>query len=400
MSSYPAADAPIRRSFTAAALLVAFGLALAGCASITAPSPLATPRPTARRVPPPETGGVASLAELPGWAEDDHVAAFLAFRRGCRVSRDPGVEAVCARARGMRRLDQTSTAAFFLANFRPEPLPGAGLLTAYFSPEYPARDRPDGVFSAPVRGRPADLPTRAPPGQSPVLSDAEAWSGGGALPYADRAAIDASPPDSALAWMRPEDLFMLQVQGSGGLVFEDGRRAKAVYAADNGRPFVAIAPIMVRQGLIAAGQASAETIRAWLAAHRGPEAEAIMDFDPRYVFFSLAPDDGRDPAGAAGVALPAGRAVAVDPTWHAYGEPLWIDAVSPVLAGALPAYRRLVMALDTGSAIKGEVRADLYLGRGAAAGAEAGRVRHTLLIVRLVPVTESAAAGQIDRYAR
>jgi membrane-bound lytic murein transglycosylase A len=110
-----------------------------------------------------------------------------------------------------------------------------------------------------------------------------------------------------------------------------------------------------------------------------------MRLNPRYVFFRLAPDDGRPPVGSANAPLPAGRAVAVDPLFHPMGELLWIDGEAPLLAGAFPTYRRLVTALDTGGAIKGEVRADLYLGQGAAAGAEAGRVRHALRLWRLVP---------------
>jgi membrane-bound lytic murein transglycosylase A len=110
-----------------------------------------------------------------------------------------------------------------------------------------------------------------------------------------------------------------------------------------------------------------------------------MRLNPRYAFFRLAPDDGRPPQGAAGVPLPPGRAVAVDPAFHAYGELLWIDAEAPLLAGRFPTYRALVSALDTGGAIKGDVRADLYLGAGDAAGVEAGRVRHTLQMWRLVP---------------
>ena len=110
-----------------------------------------------------------------------------------------------------------------------------------------------------------------------------------------------------------------------------------------------------------------------------------MRLNPRYAFFSLAPDDGRQPVGAANVPLPPGRAIAVDPGFHQMGELFWVDAEAPILAGAFPAYRRMVTALDTGGAIKGEVRADLYLGLGQAAGAEAGRVRHTLRLFRLVP---------------
>ena len=179
------------------------------------------------------------------------------------------------------------------------------------------------------------------------------------------------------------------------LVFPDGRRLKASYAADNGRPFVPIASAMIRRGLLAPDRASASAIRGWLHTHAGSEAQSVMDLDPRYVFFSLAPDDGREPAGAAGLPLMAGRAIAIDPAWHGYGELYWIDAVAPSLRGATPSYRRLVMALDTGSAIRGNVRADLYLGRGEQAGLEAGRVRHTLLLVRLVPIGAGLSAAGV-----
>jgi membrane-bound lytic murein transglycosylase A len=113
--------------------------------------------------------------------------------------------------------------------------------------------------------------------------------------------------------------------------------------------------------------------------------------DPRYVFFRLQPDDGGEPAGAAGVRLVPGRALAIDLAAHGMGEVLWIDACAPTLPAAFPRYRRLAMALDTGGAIKGGVRADLYLGRGAEAGVEAGRVRHQLTLYRLAPIRPSAA---------
>jgi len=110
-----------------------------------------------------------------------------------------------------------------------------------------------------------------------------------------------------------------------------------------------------------------------------------MRLNPRYVFFSTTPDDGVQPVGAAGVPLPPGRAIAVDPARHAMGELFWIDAAAPILTGAFPAYRRLALALDTGGAIKGDARADLYLGLGDEAGQEAGRVRHVLKMYRLAP---------------
>jgi len=287
---------------------------------------------------------------------------------------------LCRRARAVRETGPGVGKAFFEAFFQAERLGTAdGVLTAYFAPVYEARRTPDGEFSLPVRPKPADL----------VLGDGGAvlrtLPDGTTEPYPDRAAIEATPLDKPLAWMRPEELFFLQVQGSGTLVFEDGQRLKALYAANNGRPFAGIANPMRDRGLLARDNTSGDAIRAWLAAHRGPEADEIMRLNPRYAFFRLTPDDGKPPVGAANIPLPAGRAVAVDPGFHAMGELLWVDAEAPLLAGAFPAYRRLATALDTGGAIKGEVRADLYLGEGSAAGAEAGRVRHTLRLYRLVP---------------
>ncbi len=380
------------RAALAAGLLAAS--ALAGCA----PTPLAGPSgsltPPAVRAPSRPFGaqaqgdGVDTLSNLPGWADEDHAAALAALQAGCPAASRPAMAAVCVRARAVGRADDAAARVFLEANFRPVILAGPGLLTAYFSPEYPARGEAEGGFTAALRGRPTDL--------APAATDAEATGGrkvarqlgddGRSWPYPDRAGIELTPAVDALAYLRPEDLFFLQIQGSGVLVFPDGRRLKASYAADNGRPFVPIALAMVRRGLLEPDHASGSAIRTWLHAHAGAEAQSVMDLDPRYVFFSLAPDDGREPAGAAGMPLTAGRAIAVDPAWHAYGEPYWIDAAAPTLQGAVRRYRRFVMAMDTGSAIRGNVRADLYLGRGEQAGLEAGRVRHTLLLVKLVPV--------------
>lgn len=368
------------------ALLIA--LSLAACATKPlplpdigpgrAPSPPARrPAPSPQREPPsyrppqpePEAQGERTLAlnALRGWEAEDHAAALAVFRDTCGAAKDPSLAQICREARAIGPLDRDLSRRFLEAHFRAEQTRGDGVLTAYFAPEYPARHRPDDEFSAPVRPRPADLGdvTQAP--------------------YLDRTAIEASPPGKPLAWMRPEDLFFLQVQGSGVLTFEDGKRMKALYAGNNGRPFMGLANPMRDKGLLAADNVSADSIRSWLAAHRGPDADALMRLNPRYSFFTLGPDDGRPPVGSANLPLPGGRSLAVDPAFHQMGELYWVDAGAPILAGAFPAYRRLAMALDTGGAIKGDVRADLYIGQGQAAGAEAGRVRHTLKLYRLVP---------------
>jgi membrane-bound lytic murein transglycosylase A len=306
--------------------------------------------------------------ELPGWSGEDHLAALAAVKAACRTRRDPSLAPACDRLAAAPPADETAARRFLESSFTIEPVEGQGLLTAYFAPRYDARSTPEPPFTAPVRPPPPMTMFTGSPTSQP-----------------DRAAIEATPADEALAWMKPEDLFFLQLQGSGVLVLEDGRRLKAAYAGSNGLPFVGIAKVMVDEGLLDPAHSSGDAIRAWLAAHRGPEADTVMDANPRYAFFTVRPDDGIQPVGAAGVPLPAGRALAIDPSQHKLGELYWIDASAPTLAGAFPVYRRLAAALDTGAAIKGVVRADLYTGLGDAAGLEAGRVRHVLKLYRLEP---------------
>lgn len=354
-------------------------LALAACAQLPPrepapwerplpPRPQPSKPPVIEQPPQPEPPVTLDVASLPGWAQEDHASAFAAYRQTCGVARDPAYAVVCAKARAEGALSRSDARRFFEANFRVAPSGPQGLLTGYFAPQYEARMSRSAEFSAAVRPRPAGLPT------DPSAS-----------PYLDRTMIESMEEPRPLAWMRPEDLFFLQIQGSGTLRLPDGRTIRALYDGNNGHPFVAIAGPMRERGLLPGNNTSGNAIRQWLAEHRGDEADAIMQLNPRYVFFRTAPDDGNDPAGAAGVPLPAGRAIAVDLTRHVLGEPFWIDASAPTLAGAFPVYRRFVMALDTGGAIKGETRADLYIGRGDQAGTEAGRIRHDLRMYRLIP---------------
>jgi membrane-bound lytic murein transglycosylase A len=298
------------------------------------------------------------MAALPGWEGEDHAAAYAVVRRACAESRRLATSRACADAEAHDRLSERAAKAFLERHFRAEPVAAEGLLTAYFAPTYEARDRRDHEFSAPVRPAPTD------PGATP-----------------DRAGIDRWPTGDALAWMRPEDLFFLQVQGSGTLVFPDGERRRAVFAGSNGLPFIAIARPMIAEGLIAPSQAG--QLHAWLADHRGRDADAAMALDPRYVFFRLVPDDGGEPRGAADAPLIPGRSLAIDTASHPFFELLWIDAGDP--RGGRPGYRRLAIAHDIGGAIKGPARADLYIGRGSRAGDEAASVRNPLRLHRIVP---------------
>lgn len=363
------------------AAALAGGLAVAACSTgpMTPSTPAGSTGPQTGPIPytpsptpggrPPAPSNALSPAVLPGWNAEDHLAAFRVYVDGCSAAR-AAARAVCARARAMATtmtITPSVARAFFEASFSAVPTATAdgrpGLLTSYFAPEYSARRQPDAEFSAPVLPKPAD-----PRGAG------------------DRAHIESNTrPSQALAWMRAEDLFFLQIQGSGYLTFEDGTRSRAAYAADNGKTFVGIARPMAQRGLLPQNGTSGDAIRGWLADHRGYEAQAVMALNPRYIFFRLDGDDNGHPAGAAGVPLTERRAIAVDPAHWRYGELVWLEADGGNLRGATASYRGLAMALDTGSAIRGPVRADLYMGRGDRAGAEAGTVRHPLRMWRLVP---------------
>jgi len=346
--------------------------------------------PTADPVTIPAEVRLDRADQLPGWKTEDPVAALSALMISCRATKDVDLKALCARAQGLNGVEAQAVRAFFEANFRIEPIRGTGLLTGYYSPEYQGRLIPDGEFSAPLRARPDDLlildlvGLDDDPGARRQVGRVQE---GRFEPYPDRAEIERTGLGKPLLWMRPEDLFFLQIQGSGSALLPDGQRHRLVYEASNGRPFVGIAKTLRDQGLLPDNGTSADAIRQWLAANRGAKADQVMQTNPRYVYFTLGTDDGTEPLGAAAIALIAGRAVAIDPTQHRYGDLLWIDAGASVLTGSFPLYQRMVSALDTGGAIKGEVRADLYLGRGDVPGLEAGRIRHNLTLYRLRPRT-------------
>jgi len=377
-------------------IAVLVSLTLAACTTTAPPvatGPVAPPAaPSLPTAPTTPSGPVLAFNTLPGWQEEDHLAALDAFRAGCGVARDQEMARVCRLARTDGPRDDWGARLFLEANFRPQAVGDQGLLTAYFAPKYDARMSRSDEFSAPVRGVPSDLVVLDLGAFEPSFAGKKVTGrvkGGKFEPYPDRKTIEASPIDKPLAWMRPEELFFLQIQGSGVLVMPDGRRLRAAFAGGNGKPFVGIAKAMRDRGLLPDNNTSGDAIRTWLADNRGPKADEIMQLNPRYIFFKLSEDDGKEPVGSAGVPLPAGRAIAVDPSRHAMGGLFWLDAAAPKLAGAFPVYRRLAVALDVGGAIKGEVRADLYTGTGATAGAEAGRVRHDLRMYRLVPIPKS-----------
>jgi len=370
-------------------------LLVAACAERPATPPVVTPppvtppaqpeQPSQPYLPTPVPEG-SRLSDLPGWDATDPFVALEALRSTCAYKQGRQYASVCA---AMAQQDFESSEqifAFLNAHLQIEKLDGAGLMTGYFVPDYDAAYTPDAEFSQPVRPRPADLVYVAGSQLTPPSTAAKVAArkvGDAYVPYYTRAEIEQMPVTTGY-YMRPEDYFFMQLQGSGFLDMPDGKRVYAAYAADNGQPFVGIAKVMVQKGYLAQNETSGDNIHAWLADHRGPEATEVMNANPRYGFFAIQPDQ-TEPLGAAGLPLPPGSAIAIDPAFHDLGDLFWVDASAGSLSDAFPAYDRMVAALDTGGAIKGNIRADLYVGHGERAGTEAGRIKHTLHMWRIVP---------------
>ncbi len=380
-----------------------------------------------------------SFADLPGWEADRHSEALAPFLRSCQnlktqVPSDPinsrealGLEVpvslsgkvadwllACATAENIQAAvdaeDDRAVRSFFEQYFRPililhpaedernsPRLTAEGLFTGYFEPAYRASPVRTEEFPVPVLARPDDL----------VMVDLGAFrqefaseriagkvTNGRLVPYADHKKIIAAGVDAeTLAWMNPNDLLFLQIQGSGKLLFDAGEM-RVGYAAQNGHPYTAIGGPLIRSGAIPREQMSMQAIYNWLNTASLEEAAALRYVNESYVFFRRldnlpAPELG--PVGASGVQLTPGRSLAVDRRYHAMGAPVWID-----LEGLDPETQdqRLVVAQDTGGAIKGPVRGDLFTGSGAAAADIAGRMRQSGQMYVLIPM---AVAEQLEK---
>ncbi|SKA35434.1 murein transglycosylase A [Consotaella salsifontis] len=288
---------------------------------------------------------------------------------------------------------------FFERHFQPLSLEGekggAGFLTGYYEPVVAASLVRTARFRYPLYRRPDDLvpvdDVTRPPGLGADFRFARRREDGILGEYFDRAAIEAgalSGRGLEIAWLEnPVDVFFIHVQGSARLALPDGRIARVGYAAKTGHPFTAIGRLLVEEGELTLAEADMAGIRRWLAVH--PErASGLMNRNRSYIFFRLADlSDGKDddtgPLGAANVPLTRYASIAVDRSLHTFGVPIFVDAESLVVDDR--PFRRLAVAQDTGSAILGAARADLFCGSGEAAGALAGGIRHPARLFALVP---------------
>ena len=238
-------------------------------------------------------------------------------------------------------------------------------------------------FEVPLRARPADLVDgeMRPNGRRVMWRD----TGAGLAPYPDRAAIEAEPAPDALAWLAdPAEKFFLQIQGSGRLLMPDGTTRRLGFAGHNGHAYVAIGRLLIERGAIAREAMSMQAIRAWMREAGAAEAAALMAANPSYIFFrDLALPEGDGPIGTLGAPLTPGRSLAVDPAHIPLGSLVWLAWRDP-LTGEDQA--RLVVAMDTGGAIRGPARGDLFTGWGEAAGEVAGRMRETARVFVFAPI--------------
>ena len=351
-----------------------------------------------------------SYAELPGWAEDDHAAAFAVFRGGCDrlLQTDPVLRPGLPPPDSLLRLCREAldhppaaqdSRAWFETHFRAwrvRPAEGTPFLTGYYEPEIPGSLAKTSEFTVPALGRPDDLETLRPGQTAPGLDTSLAAARrtpAGLEPYPDRAAIEDGALDGKsleLLWLPDRvELFLAQVQGSARIVLPDGSVRRLVYAGRNGWPYTSIGRVIVAEGHMDLETMTLARLKAWLRAHPD-DARRIMRLNRSYIFFALG--DGMDPAagpiGAASVPLTPWRSIAVDRGLWPYGMPVWLDLELPTAAGAVRPFRALTVAQDTGSAIVGPARADLFCGWGEEAGVVAGQVRHRPGFVVLLPAAD------------
>ena len=307
---------------------------------------------------------VMDFEALDGWTADTQLAALTAFRQTCDLLDGPDWGPICKLAND---IDDTDTAArqFFELFFKPvmigEP---PALFTGYYEPELAGSPVRTSRFNWPIYTRP------------PELQDGQVWY--------SRAVIDGGILQGRgleIAWLDdPVEAYFLHIQGSGRVRMPDGSVIRVGYAGKNGQPYRSVGQEMVRRGIRTLDQVSAQTIKAWVRAN--PQAGAdLLAFNPSYVFFrkiKLSADAG--PIGAMGRSIFAQRSVAIDPAFTPLGAPVWVEK-----DGRKP-FRRLMVAQDTGGAIKGMQRADIFYGTGDAAGDAAGTIKDAGRMILLLPI--------------
>jgi membrane-bound lytic murein transglycosylase A len=349
-------------------------------------------------------------AEIAGWSDDDHLQAYQAFRTSCRpiaaqhmLPADPKALGIslrdpCRAAKAANISDGVKARAFFEQHFVPLRISRLGeddgFVTGYYEPVIEGSRTQTDVYTVPVYRRPSNLFVRG------FKQDTASLPNGGQVfrkigrrklvPYYDRAELE----DGAIAgrglelcWLKNQtDLLFAQIQGSARVRLEDGTTLRINYDAHNGYPYTPVGRILIERGIIPKEQMSMQKIREWM--EQNPDgAKELRRQNRSYVFFREVQLSDKDEAvGAQGVPLTPGRSIAVDKALHVYGTPFFIHGELPIESEqSKTPFHRLMIAQDTGSAIVGPARADLYFGAGADAGRVSGRLRHNMRFVMLAP---------------
>lgn len=388
--------------------LVFLALLLSGCVSVPTPPPapsppITTPPPT---TPAPRTEPVApsvpagavlkmvDWSQLPGWADNDALPAWPVFLTSCAPLKKQTIwQAVCAAAASFTPKDDGEARAFFERWLLPHQLTTSeggesGLITGYYEPLLFGSRKPGTRFRFPLYGVPSDMLSVDLSSLYPELKNFRLRgrvNGRQVIPYFSRAEIDvgrAPLQNHELLWVDDEvDLFFLQVQGSGRVQLENGEVVRVGYADQNGHPYISIGKKLVEQGELKLEQASLQGIKQW--AMRNPDKlSALLNTNPSYVFFRELPPSPGGPPGALGLPLTAGRSLAVDPRAVTLGSPVYLSTTWPNSTQPL---NRLMLAQDTGGAIKGAIRADFFWGFGAEAALHAGSMRQSGRMWVLLP---------------
>lgn len=337
---------------------------------------------------------------LPGWRDDAVREAWPAFLQSCRGLRNRAGGEIwkksCAVAAGMDRPSDEAVRSFFETHFDAHQLASGegeteGMITGYYEPLLTGSRVFSKTYPYPLHGVPSDLLTIDLGALFPELKGKRVrgrLEGNKVVPYDSRAEIlakGAALPAKALAYVDDAiELFFLQVQGSGRIRLPDGSLMRVNYADQNGHPYQSIGRVLVERGDLKLENASMQGIQAWARANPA-RLDALLNSNPSYVFFREMPASDDGPLGALGVPLTAERSIAIDPRAVPLGAPVFLATTRPNSAQPM---NRLVMAQDTGGAIKGAVRADFFWGFGKAAGAEAGRMKQRGRVWVLLPKGE------------
>ena len=383
------------------AILLSSLLVLAGCASVkpqpAPPPPTTQPAPPAAKPPPAGMAGMlrqSSFPELPGWQDENPDLAWESFLSSCQaLSKQDAWLEVCAAAENVKNPERLQARRFFEQHFTPFQLTRAdggeeGLITGYYEPLLKGSRKRTARYRHPVYGLPDDLLVVDLTEVYPELKGMRLRGridGRRIVPYYDRAQIEQGRGALAgreIVWVDDAiELFFLQIQGSGRIVLEGGEVLRIGYADQNGHPYRSIGRLLVERGEMPLEKASMQGIQAWARANPGKVTE-LLNQNASYVFFRELPASLPGPLGALGVPLTAQRSVAVDPGFVPLGAPVYIATTWPLSTRPL---NRLMLAQDTGGAIRGPVRADFFWGFGNEAAREAGRMKQPLRMWVLLP---------------